>query len=265
MTSLIPASQLAGNEIVAVVSFGVALVYLYVGFRLYQRPVSPQSKLAATQLALWWGGIGVTTVLGGAEVALAAGGGLTLPLAKTLYLLLILIDCVLLWGLVGYLTYVYTGKYHLVPLSAFYAWFYFTVLYYFFSQRPYAVLIAAGNVDFLYAAKPTPVLEAVLLLGLLGPELVGAILYLSLLRRTADPAQRYRITLVGGGILGWFLIDLLIPSSTIEWMTVKTILAVIPGVMSLVAYFPPEWARRRYGVTSVSAAGSAGPGANPEP
>ncbi len=82
-------------------------------------------------------------------------------------------------------------------------------------------------------------LEAVLLVVLLGPEVLGAILYLSLRLRTRDSAQRYRIALVGGGILLWFALDLFLPATTIPWLIARTILLVIPGTMSLVAFYPP--------------------------
>lgn len=252
MSALVPSSELPAAAAIAVVSFGVAAVYVFVGFRLYLRTVAPTARLASSQLALWWAGLGITTALGGVELALAAAGALTYPAALTLYLLVVVVDCSFLWGLVGFLIYVYTGRYHLLPLSVFYAWFYVTVLYYFFSQQPYAVTIVAGQAVFQYAVLPIPALEAVLLVGLLGPEIAGAILYLSLLRRTSNPAQRYRIVLVGGGILLWFLLDVLVPDSTATWTIVRGILQVVPGLMSLIAFYPPEWARRRYGVTAMS-------------
>ena len=251
MSALIPASELPAAVAIFVVSIGVAAVYVFVGLRLYRRPVTPGAQLASAQLSLWWAGLGVTTALGGLEVGLAAAGALSFAAALTCYMVLVLIDCAFLWGLVGFLLYVYTGKYHLLALSAFYAWFYVTVVYYFFSQQPTAVTITGGQMVFVYLVQPTPVLEGVLVLGLLGPEIVGALLYLSLLRRTDDSAQRYRITLVGGGILLWFLLDLLVPSSTADWTIVRGVVQVIPGLMSLIAYYPPEWARRRYGVTVV--------------
>ena len=250
MSALVPTSQLPLTIALIVATAGASLVYGYVGYRLYRRQVSSDARLASTQFALWWGGLGVSTAVGGAELALAAVGVLSFPLALTLYLVVVLVDCAFLWGLVGFLLFVYTGKYHLLELTAFYAWFYVTLLYYVLTQVPSSVAVVAGSVDLRYSAPPIAALEGVLVLGLIGPELVCGILYFSLLRRTDDPARRYRIWLVGGGILLWFAIDVFVPSSTLPWTLAKAVIQVIPGIMSLFAFYPPAWARRRYGVTS---------------
>jgi hypothetical protein len=246
VSALIPPPALPDAAATVVVSFGVAAVFLYVGYRIAQRPVSPAARLASYQLAFWWAGVGVSVALSGIELLLAALNAFPFALALTTYLVQILLDCAFLWALVGFLLYVYTGKYRLAPLTAFYLWFYVTVLYYFFSQDPYAIHFVADQAIFLYSGTTVPALELAVILGLLGPELIGAVLYLSLLRRTRVPAQRYRITLVGGGILLWLALDLFVPVSTPAWLLARTILQLIPGFMSLIAFDPPEWARRRY-------------------
>ncbi len=246
MSSLVPASQLGAAWATAVVSFLVAAVYLYFAYRLSQRDVAPGARLASNQFALWWGGIGVTAVVSGIEVALAAAGALALPGALTIYLVSILIDCAFLWGLVGFLVFVYTGRYHLLELTAFYAWFYITVLYFVFLRVPSGVLYSAGAVSLTYSAAAVPLLEVVIVLGLIVPEIVGAILYLSLAGRApAGSAQRLRIWLVGGGILLWFAIDVFVPSSTAAWGLVRTVLELVPGAMSLIAFYPPSWGPAR--------------------
>lgn len=225
--------------------------YLFIGYRLARRKVSTPSRLAANQLAIWWGGLGVDLAIGGIELACALAGALTFSLAMTFYLVTVVVIVSSLWGLTGFLTYVYTGRYHLVEVCGIYVGFYVAYLFWFFSQSPYALSIEAGSTVWQYHATPSLLLELVLVVILLGPEIVGAILYLSLWRRTRDTAQRYRIALVGGGILLWFALDVLVPGSTIPWLAFRTSLLVIPAVMSLIAYFPPSWARRRYGATAI--------------
>jgi hypothetical protein len=252
MSSLIPTSDLPAAAAVFVVSVGVAAVYLYVGYRIADRPVAARSRLASYQLALWWAGLGASVAIGGVEIVLAALNLLPFALVLTLYLVGVVVDCVFLWGLVGFLTYVYTGRYHLGEVSLLYAGFYVAYLYWFFSQSPFAVKFLALQPVFQYAT-PNAVnipLELVLVVVLIGPELVGAVLYLSLVRRTRDSAQRYRIALVGGGILLWFGLDVILPATTPAWLLARTVLEVVPGVMSLIAFYPPEWARRRYGATT---------------
>jgi hypothetical protein len=132
------------------------------------------------------------------------------------------------------------------------------LLFWFFSEGPYQVAVEAGSAIWRYNGAVNLPIEVVLVLLLLVPEILGAILYLSLLRRTRDTAQRYRITLVGGGILLWFALDLFIPATTIGWVIFRSLLTVGPALMSLAAYYPPEWARRRYGVSAIEIEGPEG-------
>ncbi|MGB6442849.1 MAG: hypothetical protein WBF81_06100, partial [Thermoplasmata archaeon] len=183
--------------------------------------------------------------LNGVEVALALLHAFPLAAALTVYVVSILVDCAFLWGLVGSLTYVYTGKYHLLWLGAFYSGFYALVLYWSFSQRPSAVILAAGSPTLAFSVPANVGLSLAVVVGLLGPEIAGAILYLSLLRQTKDRTIRYRIRLVGSSILLWFALDVFVPSSTSSWALARDILQVIPGLLSLVALIPPAWVRRR--------------------
>jgi hypothetical protein len=251
VSALVPSADVPIEAATAVVSLGAAAIFGYVGYRLFRRNVSPGVRLASTQLALWWGGLGVSVGVGAVEIVLALAGALSYPAALTAYLVVVLIDCAFLWGLVGFLTFVYTGSYHLYAVTGFYIWFYVTVLYYIFSQHPYAVTLVAGQPTIQYLAAPVPVLEGILVVGLIFPEVIGGILYLSLLWRTTDTARRYRIALVGGGILLWFALDVFVPGTSTGWLLVRSVLQVVPGVMSLIAFYPPAWARRRYGVTNV--------------
>ncbi|HTT74008.1 MAG TPA: hypothetical protein VMG99_07715 [Thermoplasmata archaeon] len=244
-----------------------SLGYGYVGVRLYARPVSPASRLAVAQFSVWWLGLGATTALTAVESLLAFAGVLTVPAALTFLLLVVLVDVALLWGLVGFLIYVYTGRYHLVPLTAFYAVFYAAALYYEVLAAPYAFAVQSGVLTFSTPTVSDPVLTGFVIVGLVVPELVGAVLYLSLLRRTRDRVQRYRIALVGSSLFLWFAISALVPSSTGPWVVAKNLLEVVPALLSLIAYFPPESIRRRLRWTEPvveTVGGTARSGAPPE-
>ena len=252
MEGLIPTSDLPTAVAAIVISFGVAAVYFVVAYRLFLRPVSEEARIASYQFSLWWGGLGASVALSGVEVALAVFNVLPFALALTLGLLSVAIDCAFLWGLVGFLTYVYTGRYHILEVSAFYFVFYVAALYYLLAQGPYALGLQAGLPTVLYSMAPNSPLMVLILLGILVPEIVGATLYLSLLGRTSDPTARYRILLVGTSILLWFAVDAFFPASTSAWMLAKSVIEVIPGLMSLMAFFPPAWATRRYGVAGTT-------------
>jgi hypothetical protein len=249
VTPLVPAADapLAGASVVITVA--VAAVYLFVGHRIADRDVSPRARLASLQFALWWGGLGVGVGLGAIELALALLNVLPFALALAFALVDDLIAVAFLWGLVGFLTYVYSGKYHLIELGALYGAFYFMILYYVLVQSPYAVAFQAGAPTLLYSQTAPLWLAGPIIVILLGPEIVGGVLYLSLLRRTHDQGTRSRIWLVGGGIMLWFAIDLFVPDSTGAWALVRSVVEVIPGLMTIVAYYPPGWAQRRWGLT----------------
>jgi hypothetical protein len=245
MGTLIAAPALPKAIATVVVSIVVAGVYSYIGYRLSRRRVSAESRLASVQFSLWWAGLGVSVALTGTEIALAALNFLPFALALTFVLTSILVDVAFLWGLVGFLTYVYTGRYHLLELSVFYAAFYSVAIYWILAQHPYAVATQAGLPVVQYTTAAIPAFTVVIVIGLLAPEIVGAFLYLSLLRRTDDRAQRYRISLVGGSILLFFALDIIIPATSGDWVLLKNLLLVVPGLISLIALSPPEWVRSR--------------------
>jgi hypothetical protein len=250
MSPLVPPQDVAITVAILVVSLGAAAVYLYVGKRLFERVVSTSARLASIQLALFWGGLGVTILLDAFEVAFALGNSFTLPLALTFVIVSDLVAVVALWGLVSFLTYVYTGRYHLVEWGAIYIAFFVLAIYYTLAQDPSGVAFAMGTPTLVYSVPAINWLSAVIVLILIGPELVGAILYLSLLRRTKVQEQRSRIWLVGGGILLWMALDIFVPGTTGAEILVRTVLEVIPGLMTLIAFYPPSWAQRRLGLTS---------------
>jgi hypothetical protein len=250
VTPLVPAGDTALAAVTCVVSVGAAGVYLFVGRRIAERQVSSPARLASFQLALWWGGLGVTVAISALELVLALANAFPFALALTLALVSDLVAVALLWGLAGFLVYVYTGRHHLVALTALYGAFYVMLLYYVLDRVPHAVAFQAGAPTIVYS-QPGPwwlVLPIVLIL--LVPEIVGGVLYLSLLRRTRDRGTRSRIWLVGGGILLWFAIALLVPSSAGSWALLRSVLEVVPGLMSLIAFYPPAWAQRRFGLAS---------------
>jgi hypothetical protein len=230
-----------------------AFVYAYVGLRLYGRPVSPAARLAVAQFSVWWLGLGVSSALGAFEALLAYAGLLSLAAAFTLLLLVVLLDVVLLWGLVGFLVYVYTGRYHLLELGIFYAAFYVAALYYEILSAPYAVTVVAGVPTLSVLKVSNPILVGFVIIGLIVPELAAAIFYVSLLRRTRDRIQRYRIALVSSSLFLWFAVNVFVPTSTGTWTVAKDLLNVVPALLALIAYFPPESIRRRLRWTASAA------------
>jgi hypothetical protein len=234
----------------ALASWAIAVVYGVVGYRLYLRPVSDEAQFARAQFSIWWYGLGISAAMTGLESVLAAGGVLSLAEAVTVSLITVLIDCVFLWAIVDFMVYLYTGRYYLLPIAGFYGLFYFAALYYTVLEHPYGLVVRAG-VPTLLIMPVNHLLEAVVVVGLVFPEFIAAFLYLSLLRRTEDRSQRFRITVVGVSILLWFGITFFFPASTAAENLLRGFLQLIPALLTLGAYLPPAWVRRRFRISGI--------------
>ncbi len=248
MSALIPAGQVPISVALVVVSGAVAVVFFAIADRLARRPVSESSRLASYLFALWWIGIGTSVAINAVLVGLALTDTLPFPLGISIYLVSLLVDCVFLAALVSALTYVYTGSYHLLEIGGFYLAFYAVLLDWALSQSPDGLSLHAGVPALAFTAAANPALTAAVTLGLLVPGVAAAVAYLSLLRETADRSIRFRIALVGGSILLWFALEILVPSTTASWVLTRSVLELVPGGLSLLALIPPAGVRRRFGV-----------------
>ncbi|MCI4370047.1 MAG: hypothetical protein L3J81_01810 [Thermoplasmata archaeon] len=234
-----------------VANLGATPVYWYVGTRLYDRPVPARAKLPSIQFSLFWWGLGATGVVTGVGSIVASAGAMYFALGLTLYLLTVLGDVVILWGLVGYLLYLYTGRYHLLELSAGYAAFYVIALYWVIASGPIGVSFASGSLLVQYGHMLGGVVFALVIIGLIFPEVIATILYLSLFFRTPDPTIRYRIGMVGGSVVLFFLAAIFLPTGDLAALA-KAVLDAGAAVLALFAYFPPTSLQRRLGVAPVA-------------
>jgi len=248
-----------------VTSLVAAAVYAYIGLRLARRSVAVEARLASTQFTIWWWGLAASVTIAGLLALVAAAGPVSLPIALTAYILMLLIDVALLWGIVGFLIYVYTGQYYLVPLTGFYGAFYVALLYFVFVQDPTGLVLQGGSVQLVYSAVAPAALTAFVVLAIILPEFAAAIAYLSLLRRTRDPTQRYRIALVGISVLAWFFSALFIPSTTPAWGLAKSAFQIAAALVTLLAYLPPAWVQTRYGIGSIAPTAPGPGGVTPSP
>jgi hypothetical protein len=242
---------------------GVA-VYTFLAWRLLGRPVSPGAQLASYQFAAFWLGLALVTVLGAVESLIASAIVPPLALVSTLVYLEVLLLCVVLWCLVGYLLFLFTGRHFLGPLSVLYGALYVALLYLVTASRAVAVTVSAGAVSIRYATNFSTPLVLVLLVGLLLPELAGAVLYFTLVFRTRDRTVRYRITLVSWSLIGAFGLALVNLGALLGGGFAAQVFArsipVIAAIVILLAYYPPAVIRTRFGIRSIeSVAGPVDP------
>ena len=236
-------------------------IYSYLGWRLSHRAVGPATRVPALQFALFWVGLATFTAIGAVEDLVGAFQLPSLDLVVTAGYLQILILCVLLWCLVGYLLFLFLGRGFLGPLAGFYAVLYVLLVYFITASHPVAVVHSAGQVGVQYAsALSGPVIGALLVL-LIAPEFLGAIGYFTLFFRTRDPTIRYRIALVSWSLILWFGLGVTNVGALLGGGVAAELLArslgVIAAVVILLAYFPPAAIRARFRVTRIDESSAA--------
>ncbi|HEV2519317.1 MAG TPA: hypothetical protein VGX00_01680 [Thermoplasmata archaeon] len=235
---------------IGLVSLSVSPVYGYVGNRLRLRPVPAHAQLASAQFTAWWWGLGASTAVSGVEGILWSFHALSLPLAVTFLTFSGILDCVFLWGLLGYLTYLYTGRNLLLEWSVFYSIFFLAFVYYVNAVDPIGVAAKNGIPSVTFAVSPFnagPVVIFVVI-GLVVPELAGIVLYFSLIRRTSDRTLRYRIALVTLSLAVFFGISFYTPPgnliSPLAWNLARALIEAGSSLICLIAYLPPAGVRR---------------------
>ncbi|MGC2289003.1 MAG: hypothetical protein WA688_04010 [Thermoplasmata archaeon] len=241
--------------VVAFADFVAVGIYLFLGWRFSQRPVSPESRLPVLQFSLFWLGLALVTFIGGIESAVAAFVTPSLPLVVTLYYVEILLLCAVLWGLVGYLVHLYTGRSFLAPLTALYALLYVLLVYFITASGPDAVTVTLGAVGVRYATPVGGPILGLLVLILIVPEFLGAFLYFTLFFRTQDRTARYRIALVSWGLVAFFGVGSVGVATRLGGglgaVTLGAVLGIVPALVILVAYYPPRLVRERLRVTGI--------------
>jgi hypothetical protein len=194
----------------ATLSLATGVAYALVGWRFAARARGAGGAPLAF-FSLFWFAVayyGVTDGLWSLAVPMLdppVAVGITILYTKTL------VGCVGFFGLVYYLTYVYTGDRRLlVPLAAFYAAVYVLVLYAYVHADPVGQVVQPWRSGLVYA-NPGTFLDTLSVLALFAPPLLAAIAYARLYAKTADPTRRRRIltvsaafaTFFGGLLFGW--------------------------------------------------------------
>ncbi len=228
------------------ISLVAGALYLFVGYRLSARKLAdPQERLAWRLFMLWWFGLAGTTLVGTVRNLLLLFGVTDPGLYSTVTYLNLLLVCVAVWGVSYYFLYLFTGNPQLlVPSLVFYGAVYVVLLYLITANM--SATLGSGNAATNGAVSPAWVLPALFLL--IGPVLLGALSYLSLAFRIRDRTQRFRITLVSGSILVWFLGALLVMALNSRGAMGLRLLSQLLGLLAAIAvtwaYFPPMWMQR---------------------
>jgi hypothetical protein len=93
------------------------------------------------------------------------------------------------------------------------------------------------------------------LLLLVFPQILGSLAYFTLYFRVNSATQKYRILIVSWSIIIWFLSAFLASISGLSqqdwWQVTSRLLGLGAALAIMLAYQPPDWIKRRFGVTSI--------------
>jgi hypothetical protein len=234
-----------------------AAIYYYVGRVLsWRRSASPDSRLAWRLFVVWWYALAAATLSGALLSLLGALGVVSLAMFITLTLMNLLATCIALYGLMFYLLYLFTGNRRLIgPLSLFYFAYYALLVYYVQASDPISVTVNRWNASLVYANQIRGPLYLIALLLLLFPQVIGSLAYFTLYFRVSTATQKYRIALVSWSIIIWFLSAFFASIAGLSqfdwWQVLSRFIGLGAALTILMAYQPPNWAKRRFGVTSI--------------
>jgi hypothetical protein len=238
----------------AVVSLVAAAVFLFVGELFRRRVRGSGGQLALGGFTVYWYGIGTYTLFGALGDALAALGVTPFALFLGIRYVTIPVASAALAGLGFYIVYLYTGRAGWAwPIGAFYGLITLGMWYYVTRQHPVGVAVLRWRTDLAYEHELVSPVFLGILLALMVPQLVAAVAYLTLVRRVDAPTQRWRILLVGSGIILWFSSSLAARAADDDlWQLVtRPGLGMLVAAMVLAAYRPPVWARKRFGLLAL--------------
>ena len=242
----------------AIFAFLSAGIYFYVGVVLSRRhQTSSGTGMAWLMFVSWWYALALATFLGGLLSLLGAFGIVNLPLFTTINLLSLLTICVALMGLMYYLMYLYTGNGSLIwPIGIFYFLYYGFLVYFIEASDPVGVTVNRWNTSLEYQNDIRGPLFGVALVLLVFPQILASLAYFILYFRVKAPTQRYRILLVSWSIFIWFMSSFLASISGLSeqdwWQIVSRLIGLTASLTILIAYQPPSWIKRRFGVAAIA-------------
>jgi hypothetical protein len=242
----------------AILSTVSAGIYYYVGRVLSRRrSASTDAHLAWVLFVVWWYALAATTLSSAILSLLGALGIAGLALFSTFTLVNLLATCVALYSLMFYLLYLFTGNRRLLgPLALSYIAYYILLVYYIQASNPTSVTVERWRATLEYQNQIRGPLFLIALLLLVFPQIIGSLAYFTLFFRVKTVTQKYRILLVSWSIIIWFLSAFLASISGLSqqdwWQIASRLISLSAALAILLAYQPPHWIKRRFGVTSIA-------------
>jgi hypothetical protein len=165
--------------------------------------------------------------------------------------------CIAAAALVYYVAFVRTGRaVAAVPIGLYYLAMIPFLRYNVEAAHPIGYVVEPWQVNLVYEQPLQTPLYTVALVATALPAIVAVLAYLALLWETPETPARYRLALVGLGLLLW------VGTEVVAWATgrissthgelARRSIGIAVTLSMLLAYYPPEVARRKWGAMSVA-------------
>ena len=239
-------------------AFATAALFMFVGRKAGRPDAQGSDLLALSMFRVWWLGVAIFLFIGGLLSLLDGQGLAGGPLGFSVAVLSMLAVCVAVWGLVFYVTYLYTGKTKSFLLGlTFYAVIFGGMVFALASDAT-GMELAAWHQSVVRLAILTGPLLSGIIVAFLIPALVALAGYAGLYRRVKSPAQRFRLGLSIGSLIIWFGLAILAWAGgfadSLPWVYLGRLLALAAALGVLIAYRPPRWVAQRLQLVPEAAA-----------
>lgn len=236
--------------VAAILTYGVATTYAFVGWRLARAARAHDAAgQAVLFFAVWWLSTSLNQFLG-STLYLAAAFGYTDVSAQLAYVVLqrFLLSLSLV-ALMHYLIYLQTGRNAIPWLAAIYGAYWFLAVYDIVRRGPIGVESFGWRTDLVFA-DPEITLFQLLQLVIVLPPVIGAASLLRLYRKVEGRERRLRIGMLGIGFVVWWVTAVVSGNPAtfdIAWLQMANRLVGISVALGIFyAYEPTGWMRRRY-------------------
>lgn len=229
-----------------------AALWSYIGLLMLQRAPAKRGERAAVRFGWWWLGLAGHSFLGMALAILAAAELAEGPVVAVATYGASVFIAVMFWGLLSYLLFLYTGRSGVFPaVTTAYAIQLALLLAAVWRLKPIGAHVEGWIVIIDYAEEAGASLDAFVSLAFLLPPVFASGAYVMLLRRVKDRTHRYRVTLVGGSIFAWLVSAIAIgaiPGDIDVLHVAARLFSLAAAGAVILAYDPPAWVQRRFGV-----------------
>lgn len=234
---------MAGSlAVAAAATLAAGALFARVGIALWARRHDEAADTRAMRaFAVWWTGLGISTMALGVLDVLAFAPAVPLGLAVAIRIVASTVSAAAIAGLLAHILYLYTGRDHIGAIAAAYAGLAIAAAAFIVWSQPDALAVGTWTVDLRGGRPAARALLLPIYAAYLVPPIVAGGLYLGLVRRATDATQLRRILVVGAGTTVWsasFFLTAVSDADLWQFLT-RVLLGVLFAASVTHAYAPP--------------------------